>query len=324
MGLSNWWQVDLQLPVVWYNRFSTPAVPAPPFSSEVDAGDFLLRSRFRLLGSKDNQTEFAVIPFVTLPTGNENHFVADNTVTGGLTLAVSQNLFPWLSMGVNGGVIGRERVQFSDLDTNSQITLSAGVKAKISKWLSVEADVATKTPFRHPFREVVSTPTEAFTQFEYHIPKTGLIAFVGGGTSVIRGAGVPDYRIFTGLSFTGRFKKKFKEHRSTVYFQFDSTEIDSDSAQVLDETGEVLKKDAQSDLILSTGHTDSIGPSSYNKRLSIKRAQSVKHYLMDHHGLEEARIIVEGLGELQPVEGNKTAEGRRLNRRVELEVTLPK
>ena len=67
------------------------------------------------------------------------------------------------------------------------------------------------------------------------------------------------------------------------------------------------------------GHTDSIGSASYNQRLSVRRAESVKAYLVSK-GIEPNRIYTEGKGEKQPVADNKTRDGRAKNRRVEIEV----
>jgi len=64
------------------------------------------------------------------------------------------------------------------------------------------------------------------------------------------------------------------------------------------------------------GHTDSIGTDEYNMKLSQRRAQSVKKYLVDKFGIDPARLSTVGYGESQPVASNKTDAGRQKNRRV--------
>ena len=66
------------------------------------------------------------------------------------------------------------------------------------------------------------------------------------------------------------------------------------------------------------GHTDSIGDPKYNLWLSERRAEAVRQLLVDQHGVNPSQISAVGRGEELPVADNHTAEGRRLNRRVEL------
>ena len=73
------------------------------------------------------------------------------------------------------------------------------------------------------------------------------------------------------------------------------------------------------EVVIAIGHTDSIGSDAYNQKLSVRRAESVKAYLVSK-GVEPNRIYTEGKGEKQPVASNKTKDGRQKNRRVEIEV----
>ena len=73
------------------------------------------------------------------------------------------------------------------------------------------------------------------------------------------------------------------------------------------------------EVIIAVGHTDSIGSDAYNQKLSVRRSEAVKAYLVSK-GIEKNRVYTEGKGEKQPVADNKTTEGRAKNRRVEIEV----
>jgi len=73
------------------------------------------------------------------------------------------------------------------------------------------------------------------------------------------------------------------------------------------------------EVVVATGHTDATGPESYNQALSIRRAESVKAYLVDK-GMDASKIFTEGKGETQPVADNRTRDGRAQNRRVVIEV----
>lgn len=68
------------------------------------------------------------------------------------------------------------------------------------------------------------------------------------------------------------------------------------------------------------GHTDPSGTDKANLKISEKRAQSAKKYLMDKFGIAENRLVIKGYGATKPIADNKTQEGRAKNRRVEFRV----
>jgi OOP family OmpA-OmpF porin len=109
-----------------------------------------------------------------------------------------------------------------------------------------------------------------------------------------------------------------------VNFDYDKASIKSEFAPVLDEAAQVLKDNPQISVTIE-GHTDSIGSESYNQRLSERRAEAVRRYLVER-GVAASRLEIRGYGESQPVasnttpEGKDNPEGRALNRRAELRV----
>jgi OOP family OmpA-OmpF porin len=68
------------------------------------------------------------------------------------------------------------------------------------------------------------------------------------------------------------------------------------------------------------GHADSLGTETYNQMLSLKRAESVIHYLVNHGGIDASKLAAVGMGEDNPVASNATIEGRAMNRRVDFVV----
>jgi outer membrane protein OmpA-like peptidoglycan-associated protein len=104
----------------------------------------------------------------------------------------------------------------------------------------------------------------------------------------------------------------------SVYFDFNKTEVRPDAVPILDEAGRLLEQEGNV-LVVAEGHTDSVGSDAYNLKLSLRRAEAVRAYLVAH-GIAASRIRVEGRGEAQPVASNDTADGRAQNRRVELHV----
>ena len=105
---------------------------------------------------------------------------------------------------------------------------------------------------------------------------------------------------------------------ANVLFDYDKSVLKSEGKRRLDEL--VQKVTAVNlEVVIAIGHTDSIGSDAYNQKLSVRRAESVKAYLVSK-GVEPNRIYTEGKGEKQPVASNKTEGGRAKNRRVEIEV----
>ena len=107
-------------------------------------------------------------------------------------------------------------------------------------------------------------------------------------------------------------------YAADAFFDFDKSVLKPAGKAKLDDlVGKV--KGINLEVIIAVGHTDSVGTDAYNQKLSVRRAESVKAYLVSK-GIEKNRIYTEGKGEKQPVADNKTKEGRAKNRRVEIEV----
>jgi len=106
---------------------------------------------------------------------------------------------------------------------------------------------------------------------------------------------------------------------NNIEFGFDSSELTEASYPTLNQIASILKDNPTWGSLKVKGHTDSTGPKAYNQKLSERRAQSVKDYLVSQ-GVSESVITTEGYGETQPIATNDTAEGRAQNRRVEFEV----
>jgi len=103
-----------------------------------------------------------------------------------------------------------------------------------------------------------------------------------------------------------------------TFFDFDKASLKPDGQAKLDKLAE-QSKGVDIEVVVATGHTDATGPESYNQGLSIRRAESVKAYLVGK-GMDKSKIFTEGKGETQPVADNKTRDGRAQNRRVVIEV----
>ena len=101
-------------------------------------------------------------------------------------------------------------------------------------------------------------------------------------------------------------------------FDFDKSTLKPEGIQKLDGLVQKLKG-VTVEVIIVVGFTDSVGTLAYNKKLSLRRAEAVKAYLVKN-GIEASRVYTEGKAFAEPVGDNKTAVGRALNRRSVIEV----
>lgn len=104
---------------------------------------------------------------------------------------------------------------------------------------------------------------------------------------------------------------------ATALFDVDKDIIKSGGKVELDAFATRLDGLASVQSVDIVGHTDSTGADDYNQRLSMRRANAVKNYLIET-GVDPTVMTASGMGESQPVASNATAEGRAQNRRVEV------
>ena len=105
--------------------------------------------------------------------------------------------------------------------------------------------------------------------------------------------------------------------QAEALFDFDKSVVKPDGKRDLDQAAAKMSG-VDVEMVIATGHTDSIGTEAYNQKLSERRANAVKAYLVSK-GVPASKITTLGKGETQPVATNKTKEGRAKNRRVDVE-----
>ncbi|MEZ5540476.1 MAG: OmpA family protein [Pseudomonadota bacterium] len=123
----------------------------------------------------------------------------------------------------------------------------------------------------------------------------------------------------TGVSVTRNGDTIILNMPGNVTFATDSSDISADFYSVLDAVALVINE-YEKTYVDVTGHTDSTGSEDYNMQLSRARAGSVARYLESRKVLPQ-RITTTGMGESSPIATNDTAQGRALNRRVEILLT---
>jgi outer membrane protein OmpA-like peptidoglycan-associated protein len=163
----------------------------------------------------------------------------------------------------------------------------------------------------------------------------GLGALLGGGKGAIIGAGVGALAGGSVGLYLDKQAKELEEiaetkrtengvlvrMKSEILFDSGSSVLKPGAIAQIEKVGEILAKYSD-DRIRVEGHTDAQGSKRTNEELSLRRADAVKRVLLGR-GVKEAQITALGMGEERPIADNKTAEGRRQNRRVELHIDVP-
>jgi outer membrane protein OmpA-like peptidoglycan-associated protein len=107
---------------------------------------------------------------------------------------------------------------------------------------------------------------------------------------------------------------------NNLFFESGKATLNINSSKVeLDKLVKMLKENPHIKVTI-TGHTDNVGIPEKNQILSEQRANSIKQYLVQQ-GIKESNITTKGMGDTKPIADNLTEEGRRKNRRIEIEIT---
>lgn len=101
-----------------------------------------------------------------------------------------------------------------------------------------------------------------------------------------------------------------------VLFASGKADINETSTDDIKKLGEFMQTYPTTTTVIE-GHTDSVGSAALNKKLSQSRADAVRDYLVKNYGIDSSRIKAVGYGSERPVADNATAEGRKMNRRIE-------
>ncbi len=129
--------------------------------------------------------------------------------------------------------------------------------------------------------------------------------------------GCPDQKVFKPILV--KVTKKKIEILEKVFFKTNKAVIKPESYEVLNQVAEVMVRYTYIKQVQIEGHTDDRGRDSYNLKLSQKRADAVREYIINQ-GVDEARVLSVGFGETIPIDDNKKKEGRANNRRVEFTI----
>ncbi|KAB2840238.1 OmpA family protein [bacterium] len=334
-GLLDWFSVGMNIPVVfWLDYVNTLG---PPFGtgtgtsdSMTELGDIRMELKFRILNNEDKLIGLALVPFFTIPSGDSTHFVGNGTVTGGIKIALDFNIHERVKLALNVGFLARDDVTIGGVRIDDQLLLGLGLSIKIIERLSFLVEAHTEPVVRDLFENEVQTPAEVLGGFRIKVAEHWDIN-VGGGAGLTLGVGSPDFRAFLGLNYNwapepcpacdrpAQVEARQITIDQVIHFEFDKANIRPQSYPILDDVVAIIKSNPSIKMVKIEGYTDSIGSDAYNMKLSQRRANSVKTYLVNK-GIPASMLDAVGFGESKPVATNDTAEGRAKNRRTEFHV----
>ena len=317
LGLFNFIDFGVNVPIAFYQdgiNFNTVSK-----YKTTSIGDIRFDVKFRALKDKPKSLGISFLSSTSFPTGSRYKFTGDRGLTWEGRLIIDKSFKP-ISLFANVGYRITKAVTVLATNVDDKITFGGGllfpIPAGDRSW-ALLAEVYGETVAKNITK--TTTPLEVRGGVRKKF-KSGITLDLGGGGGVTDAMGLPNFRIFAGISFNlaNRIKKLRKAHviDRSVYFDFGKYNINSSDYAELRNIGQILAWNPEIKLKVD-GHADAIGSSGYNKKLSENRAIEVEKFLI-YFGANEEQIFTNAYGEEKPVGNNNTPVNRSKNRRVEI------
>lgn len=344
VGITDWFHLGLNIPVALFERVDSGpligagATLAGTFDTVARMGDLRFETKFRLLDIDRHHVGVAVMPYLLIPTGSGSRVIGNNSFAGGAKAIVDVNIKNRVQISANLGYLARDKATIFGTIQDDAFTYGLGVNIKtINPWMDIITEIYGATNVGDFFARQSELPLEIDGGFRFFLPKPeGLAITAGAGVGLTFGYGTPDYRAFLGLTYPNPKRVELpippppppveapqveekKIIAKKIHFEFDKAVIRPISFRILDGIVDLLKENSSIRKVRVEGHCDSKGTDAYNMRLSQRRANAVRDYLIAH-GISGDRLVAVGYGESRPVDTNDTPEGRARNRRVEFTI----
>lgn len=316
-GFGDWFDVSVDLPVVWLNRFQDPATFGSTTNSQTDLGDLKLSSRILLVDRQSFPIGVAISPFLILPTGDSDNFSGEGYVSGGGLLIVDGQ-FQRLTWGFNLGADFHREFNAFGLKFQHLFTVTAALNYQFHSCWSAVGEFHTRTPFTDFFEANDTSPTEfrLGIQSKFGEHKQWL-ATLSGSYGVYYGTGAAQYGVMAGLTYRGpSWRTGYRSRRDLrramqkeVFFQYNQSRLTRSQKGELKHTKELLLKNPIIDEIRFTGYADTDGNDVYNQSLSKERAEVVRDYFID--GKEDTPVELNTKGVLVK-KARKIEDARRV------------
>lgn len=331
-GLSDKAGFTVSFPANFFHNIAPTLVPDRNKDGG-EIGDVRASAKFGLVDAEVSERHFglALIPFFTLPTGDQDVFFGEKNVTGGLLVA-GEKKFGQHRLYSNVGARFREKESVGNLEVGHEFLYGFGYQQLFSEQKSISgiAELQGSTVFADFFHVENNSPLEAraIVQKDWHEAKN-LHTYAGAGMGLTNGYGTPDYRLYVGISGNAQLTKTARAQVvktaqvneifvETVYFALNK-DVYYDVHRANVESAAAFWKKYPNRVISVVGFTDALADNAYNEKLSLRRAQRVKDALVAL-GVPADKISLAYQGEEHPVGDNETEEGRQKNRRVEIQI----
>lgn len=357
VGLAKGWDIGISLPHILTQSVEDQTGARGQFA-EVGGTEFRLNTKVRLLGDDSGGLAFVLSsninriennPYSGAGAGPTMNFeaVADATIN---RVALGANL------GYRARSPGTKIAGSIANPLKNQLIASGAASIYVPSWDTkfigeVYGSLPAESSSNDDDNRSLSS-AEMLAGVKYDV-NTNLALHGGGGMELAQGLASPDWRVYAGLNYT--FGPVFKSvapapakkakpqpeepddellqqladeqtpagplerfRTQGILFKFDSDEMVGDFALVLEELAGQLRGGFKE--LIVEGHTDSIGAATYNERLSNRRAEAIRRYLVSKYQFDSKKISPVGYGETRPIADNGNYQGRRLNRRVDFKV----
>lgn len=301
----------------------------------VSFGDLNLAAMYTILDPNDSSAGFglAVVPFLSIPTGDNGNFVGDQTFTGGVLAAADVELGEHY-FAANMGVRFREQENFLNLEIGQEFLYRMGYQHYIYKPWDLDGFAEAGGSFVLGNIESNSSPFEVMLGVSKTISEeTPLTIKLANGLGVGSGYSAPTYRAALQISYdylvarrdnryetttkvktTLRQKVEKRLRELTVYYPTNGANVDPFYHEKISEIAEIINDNPDLGTLYIVSHSDSVGSDAYNLRLSKTRSKQAHDEILKYNvGVD--RISWHGVGESYPEYPNDSAVNRALNRR---------
>ena len=346
LGLLDWLNVGIDVPLVaretFYNFINPDAsqctvTAACPKQTKTKLGDILFAAKVRLIDSDRSMFGLALQPFISFPTGSGYYLTGYGQFSGGAKAIFDMNIKDRVYLALNVGYQVLKEKRYSPDTANAKINdlilVSGAVNVPIGRKFAAIVEMYGQTLAESPFKHQIQSPFEAMGGFRYSPGNIKRWMFtLAGGAGMDKGFGAPAWRAWgqvtykktkvvelpgegAPVSIEAPFEEKIIMTQK-IHFAFNKWDIRPVSYPILSDVVEVMQQNPSIRKIRIEGHTDNIGSEAYNLKLSQKRAESVRSYLVSK-GIAPERLEAVGFGKGTPVATNDTELGRAKNRRTE-------